>query len=60
VKSIGNYFNCNQLHNNVLILRDSVQYCAVRSTLDPVPVDVVPLAVIFLWLHSQFLRSVRK
>ena len=37
--------NCTMI---VLILRDSVQHCAVRSTLDLVPIDVVPLAVIFL------------
>ena len=31
---------------------DLVLYCGVRSTLDLVPVDVVPLAVNLLCLHS--------
>jgi len=48
--------NCTVI---VLILSDSVQYCAVRSALNRVQVDV-PLAVIFLWLHGQFSRSKRK
>ena len=40
------------------ILRDLVHYCAVRSTLVLIPVDV-PFAVNFLWLHIQFSSSLR-
>ena len=60
MKSVANYFNCNQLHNNCSFLSNLLQYCAVRSTLDLVQLDVVPLAVNLLWLHSQFSRSLRK
>jgi len=39
----------------VLIIRDSVQHCAVWSILDRVQVDVMPLAIIFLWFIVSFL-----
>ena len=52
MQCIGNYFHVTSCTIIVLILRDSVLYCGVRSILDLVAVDVVPLAVNLLWLHS--------
>jgi len=51
--SVRNYFNCNQLQINFLILGGVVLYCGLTSTSeDLVQVDV-PLAVSFLWPHTS-------
>jgi len=55
MKSIWNYFNCNQMHKYFHSPRDLVLYSGLRSTSeDVVQVGVMPLAFHFLRPRSPF------
>ena len=61
MKSIWNYFNCNQMHKYFHSLIDLVLYSGFRSTSeDVVEVVVMPPAVHFLWPFGPFSRNRRK